>query len=656
MERFFLTAPELIRLAEEAQKMAGSSLPAQKKHHDLSAAVWTRQEENNIIIHRLKNVIQRLINPMTYDGEDLVNIVTKVVVPSEVKNDICSQAEIGQKKYNEFVEERINKTEVSVWARMKKVQLKMWKSTRKAVKHNTANKIVELKDDRALFARMLIVARSRSEINLKEAIGQHEFTAFPRALFAMDGSLLPCTDKSKLMNILEGLPSQVPVVDTQQTDQGTTEEVSTKKVIVVDGMAVVQAMGKPTWVQTCGQWAEHFLATLENQTKDYDEIHLVFDRYDVSNSLKEATRKRRQGCKPATVFLVEDCTPVGKLSVKQFLSSTTTKDALTVYLANKALHHYSARSKVFVATSRQDAFSNSIDVQHLCSNQEEADTKIILHGIDATRRGATELHIQSPDTDVFILAIHYYHKLCMNTIFITGSGNKRRQIPLAPVVDSLDISKTAALPGFHAFTGADQTGRFAGKGKLTCWQALNRCSPEVVSAFAALGSADELTTDIENAIEAFVCQLYESGTTMDTVCDLRWRLFTKKQLEAQKLPPTRGALHEAIARAHYQAMIWCQSDVPNPLLPAATRFGWKVDENEIVPITTKDPPAPESITCLIKCGCQKTKCTSHCSYRAQNMNCSEMCMCGADDDMCCNQSKECPTGIDSDEEDNDPSV
>jgi len=32
-------------------------------------------------------------------------------------------------------------------------------------------------------------------------------------------------------------------------------------------------------------------------------------------------------------------------------------------------------------------------------------------------------------------------------------------------------------------------------------------------------------------------------------------LFTKKQLQAEKLPPTRGALHKAIARAHYQAMV-----------------------------------------------------------------------------------------------------
>ena len=112
-----------------------------------------------------------------------------------------------------------------------------------------------------------------------------------------------------------------------------------------------------------------------------------------------------------------------------------------------------------------------MNVKHLCSSQEEADTKLILHSLDSVRRGATELYIQSPDTDVFILSLRRYRQLCENTYFVTGVGNKKREISLGPVVQSLGITRTAALPGFHAFTGADQTGRFACKGKLTCWQA-----------------------------------------------------------------------------------------------------------------------------------------------------------------------------------------
>ena len=59
---------------------------------------------------------------------------------------------------------------------MEEVKMKMWKSARKAVKHKLAYQVAELKDDRSLFARMLIVASSQSEINMKNTIGQYEFT------------------------------------------------------------------------------------------------------------------------------------------------------------------------------------------------------------------------------------------------------------------------------------------------------------------------------------------------------------------------------------------------------------------------------------------------------------------------------------------------
>jgi hypothetical protein len=67
------------------------------------------------------------------------------------------------------------------------------------------------------------------------------------------------------------------------------------------------------------------------------------------------------------------------MSANQFLSSTTTKDELADFLAKKVLCHFERKSKVFIVISREKALSNSTDVQHLCSFQEEADTRIILH-------------------------------------------------------------------------------------------------------------------------------------------------------------------------------------------------------------------------------------------------------------------------------------
>ena len=50
----------------------------------------------------------------------------------------------------------------------------------------------------------------------------------------------------------------------------------------------------------------------------------------------------------------------------------------------------------------------------------------------------------------------------------TGHGTQQRRIQIKKIYDELGPARAAALPGFHAFTGADITGSFAGKGKLQC--------------------------------------------------------------------------------------------------------------------------------------------------------------------------------------------
>ena len=105
---------------------------------------------------------------------------------------------------------------------------------------------------------------------------------------------------------------------------------------------------------------------------------------------------------------------------------------------------------------------------YLESNQEEADTKLLLHALYATTSGATSIEIVSPDTNVFVLSLWRFSELGENTSFVTGRGQRRRKVLLSPIVRALGADKTAALPGFRAWRGADVTGSFAGKGRLAC--------------------------------------------------------------------------------------------------------------------------------------------------------------------------------------------
>ena len=169
-----------------------------------------------------------------------------------------------------FVKERVIERKLSVWSPMKKVNLQTWKTTRVAKKSKTAPGVAALKDDRTLFMRFLVVVFSGPEIDLKESISEFELAAFPRSLFNSDGDLRHCVGKSKLMNVLENLrPHQLSDGQTEQHhDEGS--------VVIIDGMAIIRSMGKPTWVRTGRDLANHFLEIIDNKSKECEESRSSF--------------------------------------------------------------------------------------------------------------------------------------------------------------------------------------------------------------------------------------------------------------------------------------------------------------------------------------------------------------------------------------------
>ena len=231
-------------------------------------------------------------------------------------------------------------------------------------------------------------------------------------------------------------------------------------------------------------------------------------RYDVPFSLKTATRVSRQGGQYPIYYKITDTTHIAKVPMKRLLSHVNTKVELTQFLARKTLEKGSHIGKDVVVAWGNQCKAAHKDVAYLESSQEEADTKLLLHAIDATASGATSIDIISPDTDVFVLALRRFPELCQNTSFVTGRGQRHRKILLSPIVQALRPARTAALPGFHAWSGADITGSFACKGKLGCWKAFLEADEDSVTALANLGTTVQPTSSTIAAIEKLVCQLY----------------------------------------------------------------------------------------------------------------------------------------------------
>ena len=110
--------------------------------------------------------------------------------------------------------------------------------------------------------------------------------------------------------------------------------------------------------------------------------------------------------------------------------------------------------------------SNIVSIQHLRSEQEEADTPMIVHALDATQRGATSIFIQSQDTDVLVLMLWIYNRLCQDTTVIAQTEGKGTSIPLGPLCEVVGEDLVKALLGFHSCSGCDQTGSISGRSKV----------------------------------------------------------------------------------------------------------------------------------------------------------------------------------------------
>ena len=96
------------------------------------------------------------------------------------------------------------------------------------------------------------------------------------------------------------------------------------------------------------------------------------------------------------------------------------------------------------------------------------------------------------------------------------------------------------------------------------------------------------------------------------------------------LPPIPGAWVEHIKRAHLQAHIWAQDDVLNPKILDPTTLGWEDVDGILKPKLSCVQLTPESVVELLKCSCNKSRCSSaRCTCRQNNLPCTELCKCEA---------------------------
>ena len=205
--------------------------------------------------------------------------------------------------------------------------------------------------------------------------------------------------------------------------------------------------------------------------------------------------------------------------MSRFLSHDKTKADLTDYLAAKTLEYNRGSSELIITSASGHTRSNK-DLLFEENNHEEADTLLIHQAVLASQRNPPDAQLVffSPDTDVLVLVTANYDLLLKNTSVSMASG----VVQIEPLWQALGKERAKALPAFHAFTGADNTGRFSRIGKATWLQDYLKADKDVIKALQMLLDEAEVTEGMLSTLASFVCAAYSpKGINIKTVPQLR---------------------------------------------------------------------------------------------------------------------------------------
>ena len=241
----------------------------------------------------MKTTIQNMVNPFEPGRTELVHLTSGLVATENVRTDLLKANHIGEERLESFITDRLFVPEPDIFATIRKVKLKTFSSMTKKVKVSSKSGAdATLKSNRNLFARMLLLAQSR-EIDMKEVLS-FCLGPFPLSLSTEMG-LLHKTPKSKLMGLLES-----------NTVDPCVESVPEGNALIIDGMAIIQAMTKLP--ATFGELADQILERIVKLGihRKSSRIDFVIDTYPES-SIKDLERssRARDGVTIITIYGTE---------------------------------------------------------------------------------------------------------------------------------------------------------------------------------------------------------------------------------------------------------------------------------------------------------------------------------------------------------------
>lgn len=615
-DRWCLTYNERARISDDTLSLYDlqhDDTNSDWRHRDMGPAGLKRDE---LDVEKLKQEFEKFKVFSNPDGE-LISVSTGDVAADDIRTDILTAEEKGEGLVKEFVKDRLmKKSTTNFFAKLPKIKSKTLGTMYKVQVKVKKDAVVVVKAERDIFRRLLVVSDGGRNVDLANIL-QYELSPVPLALAGMNHQL-HSTNKSALAEIL----TKTIEVETELPKSDSSS------CLLIDGHAMIQALGKPEGARTFGDLANIFFKNIRRRFEaGFQRVDVVFDRY-FDSSIKDGTRSNRVGATARPIRRIIDSRDV-KLPQNwvKFIGHSSNKAELASFLSNEIrgkADHVPANCELVLGGGFSDMksvwSSSRQTVAALQSTHEEADTRLLLHAKDAECCGYERVVIKARDTDVLVIALGHRSLLSKEVWMSTGTVKEPKFIPVhainvpAPLIEN--------LMAYHAVTGCDTTSQFSGKGKKTTWKAFQE-KPKLLEE---MGGSAQFRDEALSQSEQFVCHLYGQADVR-SINEVRLKMFVKGKCSVDCLPPTQDALHFHLKRANYQTFIWKQALTAEPDLPTPNGNGWTMEKGSLKPVLMSLEPVPKSCKELVSCSCKAGCGSGRCGCLKNELHCTSACKC-----------------------------
>ena len=240
------------------------------------------------------------------------------------------------------------------------------------------------------------------------------------------------------------------------------------------------------------------------------------------------------------------------------------------------------------------------------STHEETDVRIILYikYIQTKLPNIGTVRVRAKDSDIFFILLYYAKSFTISILLDMGE----RLININQLAENYTQDHITALLALHAFTGADCTSAFKGKGKIRSIKLLGQNS-KFIDIFAKVGNQWVLDDEmVLKGIEEFTCRLYGFASRVKKVNEAR-EIKAKKlsgsalnfrpsvTFDLANFPPCKRVLEQHVKRANYQVCIWRRAHEHYPQIPMPQEFGYHINSetNKLEPLWFEGDVIPKDL-------------------------------------------------------------